>query len=157
MLPPSLPDHQEGRPVPGEPLSTANPTYLNSKVITTAQPIEHGATLQAGQTRFQFLLRAPSEGTDEKTYTLQFAAAEPETVIGSLDSLRGEVPGFFQTFPLSGVMRIGRSGRGILGLGGWGHAAQRRRLRIEGTGTAPAPGASPFGLDPSHPGGESRA
>src|SRR5262245_7459706 len=40
-----------------EALSPTSPTYLNGRPVTRPEPAEHGAFLQAGQTRFQFLLR----------------------------------------------------------------------------------------------------
>src|SRR5262245_35389311 len=40
-----------------EPLNAVNPTYLNGQPVTEPATVEHGDFLQAGQTRFQFLLR----------------------------------------------------------------------------------------------------
>src|ERR1043165_985584 len=50
-----------------EPLSPQNPTYYNNQPVTTPEPMEHGVVLQAGTTRWQFLLRAPEAGTKPKT------------------------------------------------------------------------------------------
>jgi ABC transport system ATP-binding/permease protein len=46
-----------------EALAPNNPTYCNGHPVQGRAPLEHGAVLQAGQTRFQFLLKPPGEGT----------------------------------------------------------------------------------------------
>ena len=40
-----------------EPLNARNLTYHNGRPVTAAEPVAHESLIQAGQTRFQFLLR----------------------------------------------------------------------------------------------------
>jgi ABC-type multidrug transport system ATPase subunit/pSer/pThr/pTyr-binding forkhead associated (FHA) protein len=88
-----------------EPLSPQNPTLLNGQAVTGAQPVEHAAILQAGRTRFQFLLHPLTDGALAKaaappppsTRTVLAASAPPPESLAE-----GHV------FPVTGVMVIGR-------------------------------------------------
>jgi ABC-type multidrug transport system ATPase subunit/pSer/pThr/pTyr-binding forkhead associated (FHA) protein len=93
-----------------EPLSPQNPTLLNGQAVAGAQPLEHAATLQAGRTRFQFLLRpltdatlgrtpAPPQPSPTRTVLAAPSASAPTPAEDLVSS---------QVFPLTGVMIIGR-------------------------------------------------
>jgi ABC-type multidrug transport system ATPase subunit len=88
-----------------EPLSPRNPTYRNGQPLTRPAPLEHGDALQAGQSRFQFLLRAAGDATVQKA--AEPPPPAPATLLGvpapAADALLEGV-----SFPLSGVMVIGR-------------------------------------------------
>lgn len=82
-----------------EPLNSLNPTFRNGVRVVKAELLEHGDTLQAGHTRFQFLLRpvaacAPAPLLDEPT-------VPGRTLSG--DDLLGDA-----VFPLAGAMLLGR-------------------------------------------------
>jgi ABC-type multidrug transport system ATPase subunit len=90
-----------------QPLNAANPTFLNGKALGKAGQLTHGAILQAGQTRFQFLLRAPGEQTSRS------AAAAPAPQPASQTVLQVAVPGAEDipegtVFQLAGTKIIGR-------------------------------------------------
>ena len=87
-----------------EALSPNNPTFCDGQRVMTRQPLEHGALLQAGNTRFQFLLRPAGEGTANAP---QKVPAMDQTVMGKLPSpvqpvLEREL------FPLGASSLIGR-------------------------------------------------
>ncbi|HEY7310887.1 MAG TPA: FHA domain-containing protein [Gemmataceae bacterium] len=87
-----------------EPLNALNPVYHNGRSVSKAEPLEHGAFLQAGQTRFQFLLRAAEAATASQASP---AALEPFTVMASSDST-GATDLERGVLPLAGEMLIGR-------------------------------------------------
>ncbi len=88
-----------------QPLSSANPTFHNGRPVTKPEALDHGAVLQAGQTRFQFLLGPPGQST------AQMAAAAPApsapaapTVAGSAQAGAEILPG--TVFPLAGATTL---------------------------------------------------
>jgi pSer/pThr/pTyr-binding forkhead associated (FHA) protein len=91
-----------------EPLSAQNPTYQDNEPVRHNQQLEHGAIIQAGQTRFQFLMHAPGDATSQKALQPPISDTVPSaTVIGTLAPgaeavLEGAV------FTLTGAMLIGR-------------------------------------------------
>jgi ABC-type multidrug transport system ATPase subunit len=90
-----------------QPLNAANPTYLNGQPLRRPGLLEHGAIVQAGQTRFQFLLKAPGEQTAGKASQIPVPQATSQTVLqtsvpGAEDFPEGTV------IPLSGTKVIGR-------------------------------------------------
>jgi ABC transport system ATP-binding/permease protein len=90
-----------------EPLNSLNPTYQNGLAVTTPQPLDHGDVLQAGQTRFQFLLQPAGPTTAHQAAHVQPIQPEPVTMMAgatpaTIDVLASTV------FALSGVMLIGR-------------------------------------------------
>src|SRR4051794_18389584 len=78
-----------------EPLSPQNPTYHNGQPVASPAPVEHGALLQAGQARFQFLLRPA--GADTARQVTSAAAVVPAAPAGA-ESLEAA------SFPLAGTM-----------------------------------------------------
>ena len=86
-----------------EPLTSASPTYFNGQPATKDEPLDHGAVLQAGQTRFQFLLKPAGGSTNSKAtealQTVKWTAGMPQPNAG-VDAV--------SVFSLSGVMIIGR-------------------------------------------------
>ena len=60
-----------------EALNSANPTYHNGQSVTKTEPVEHGAVLQAGPARFQFLLRPPGGDAARTTAVTAAVAASP--------------------------------------------------------------------------------
>ncbi len=60
-----------------EALNSANPTYHNGQPVTKTEPVEHGAVLQAGPARFQFLLRPPGGEAARTTAVTAAVAASP--------------------------------------------------------------------------------
>jgi ABC-type multidrug transport system ATPase subunit/ABC-type multidrug transport system permease subunit len=87
-----------------EPLNALNPVYHNGRAVTKAEPLDHGAFLQAGQTRFQFLLRAASAATASQTSS---AGPAPFTVQAS-SGPTGEAALERDIIPLAGEMLLGR-------------------------------------------------
>jgi ABC-type multidrug transport system ATPase subunit/pSer/pThr/pTyr-binding forkhead associated (FHA) protein len=89
-----------------EPLNSVNPTYLNGQPVTRPVPLEHGAVLQAGRTRFQFLLRPAGPGTAQQAVKSP-PLSEPATMrAGGGPASDATLGG--QHFPLTGLMVIGR-------------------------------------------------
>ncbi|HWG44796.1 MAG TPA: FHA domain-containing protein [Gemmataceae bacterium] len=90
-----------------EPLNSTNPTFHNGQPVTKSETIDHGALLQAGQTRFQFLIRPPAEGTMNKTANAAPPLLAPQTIVGVL-APAGDAVLENEVFPLKGAMLIGR-------------------------------------------------
>jgi ABC-type multidrug transport system ATPase subunit/pSer/pThr/pTyr-binding forkhead associated (FHA) protein len=90
-----------------EPLNERNPTYHNGQPVGNPEPVEHGSLIQAGQTRFQFLLRAPGDSTRKAASLPPPPAEDGETVVAGAGSVDADLPGL-SVFALSGVMIIGR-------------------------------------------------
>jgi ABC-type multidrug transport system ATPase subunit/pSer/pThr/pTyr-binding forkhead associated (FHA) protein/ABC-type multidrug transport system permease subunit len=89
-----------------ESLSTRNHTYHNGQPVTASEPLEHGAVLQAGLTRFQFLLQPPSDGTNLKAADAPAPPAPTLLSAGPAPSVDDALGA--STFPLAGAMLIGR-------------------------------------------------
>lgn len=89
-----------------EPLSAANPTYLNGKPIAQPERVEHGAILQAGRTRFQFLARPVGDSTAQQATGASRLPTDATRMAGSISSEAVEDQ---RSFTLSGVMVIGRA------------------------------------------------
>jgi ABC-type multidrug transport system ATPase subunit len=88
-----------------EPLSPTNPTYLNGRRLVKVAVLEHGAFLQAGALRFQFLLRPANAATAQPAEAAALTGSE--TIIAPSASGTEHLPGS-TVFPLSGMMLIGR-------------------------------------------------
>lgn len=91
-----------------EPLNTLNPTYCDGRPVTQPTRMEHGAVLQAGQTRFQFLLKPAGDSTASQAASAPSRIPEPALMTAAAgpkgnDVLAGTV------FSLAGVMIIGRA------------------------------------------------
>jgi ABC-type multidrug transport system ATPase subunit len=122
-----------------EPLSPKNPTYCNSQPVTQVQPVEHEAVLQAGNTRFQFLLRPAGERRVASAMRPSVPAVhipehppENATVVGQLGPLTEELLGS-AVFQLSGNTLIGREQRHVqIHLPHPGVSRRHARLVIEG-------------------------
>jgi ABC-type multidrug transport system ATPase subunit len=90
-----------------EPLNSLNPTYHNGKAVTQPEAVDHGAVLQAGQTRFQFLLGPLGEGTAKRAANPALVVPEAATVIAA--AVPGAAALLESTrFTLAGVMLMGR-------------------------------------------------
>ena len=89
-----------------EPLNAVNPTYHNGKPVTTPSPLAHGDFVQAGQTRFQFLLRPAGDGTQHKP--INIPQPESRTMMAGSSPATEEAILVGTAFPLSGVMVLGR-------------------------------------------------
>jgi ABC-type multidrug transport system ATPase subunit/pSer/pThr/pTyr-binding forkhead associated (FHA) protein len=89
-----------------EPLNSLNPTYCNGQPVTRLKPLEHGSILQAGQTRFQFLLQPADSGTAKRVATAG-PLLDAQTVVSRAAPAGDAVPDR-TVFPLSGVVLIGR-------------------------------------------------
>ena len=88
-----------------EALNAVNPTYLNGVPVEQPGSISHGDYLQAGQTRFQFLLRPAGKDTIQKAPPLPVAGQSGQgtaTLPGMGDPLEG------RTFPVGDGLVIGR-------------------------------------------------
>jgi ABC transport system ATP-binding/permease protein len=90
-----------------EPLNPRNPTYLNNRPLLKSEPVEHGASLQAGETRFQFLLSPVGGGK------ASVAPQAPQPFAKTMTMVRGPIDTADAVlectdFPLAGVMVIGR-------------------------------------------------
>ncbi len=87
-----------------EPLNSMNPTYANSQPVAKSEPMEHGAILQAGNSRFQFLLQPAGNSTTNR------AAQAPTESISKTVAVpsSGEEERIASEFSLAGVMLIGR-------------------------------------------------
>ncbi len=83
-----------------QPLNALNPTYVNGQPIIGAEALEHGALLQAGQTRFQFLLRAADADAGRVVSVKQVSA--PVSRPSPAEDAGTTV------FPITGAMTIGR-------------------------------------------------
>jgi ABC-type multidrug transport system ATPase subunit len=82
-----------------EPLQSLNPTYRDGRPVSQPEPLDHGAVLQAGNTRFQFLLCPAGDVTaSQAAAPVQAAAATPVDPSGSA----------LTAFQLTGDMLIGR-------------------------------------------------
>ena len=79
-----------------EPLSSENPTYLNGKRVTKPEAVAHGAYIQAGQTRFQFLIRPIAEVAGSA------GTRPPPLVKSDVAEARSDDPLAGMVFPLSG-------------------------------------------------------
>jgi ABC-type multidrug transport system ATPase subunit/pSer/pThr/pTyr-binding forkhead associated (FHA) protein len=90
-----------------ESLNARNPTYCNGRPVLRPEPLEHGVVLQAGRTRFQFLLRPAGDGTAQKAVPAAPPRAEGATLMADRSAV-GEAVLLADSFPLSGVTRIGR-------------------------------------------------
>jgi ABC transport system ATP-binding/permease protein len=90
-----------------ERLNAVNPTYLNGQATTASTPLEHGAFLQAGQTRFQFLLRPAGETTAHLVPKTPPPPLDAPTMMAGPSRTDDELLAG-TVFPLSGVMLIGR-------------------------------------------------
>jgi pSer/pThr/pTyr-binding forkhead associated (FHA) protein len=90
-----------------EPLSTRNPTYHNGRPVTVPEAVDHGSILQAGQTRFQFLLHAPREGLAPKVVNPPPLLADPPTIMAGLVPIGDDSLGTI-AFPWTGADLIGR-------------------------------------------------
>jgi ABC-type multidrug transport system ATPase subunit/pSer/pThr/pTyr-binding forkhead associated (FHA) protein len=91
-----------------ESLNEKNPTYLNGHPVAKSEPVEHGALLQAGQTRFQFLLHAAADGMPRSDATVMPSLTDGErTVMAGAGPMDDVLPGL-SIYVLSGVMLIGR-------------------------------------------------
>ncbi len=89
-----------------EALNSVNPTYLDGRPVPGIETVDHGAFLQAGQTRFQFLLRPPGEATTNKAPIARPPLDAPTIMAGpsrSADELLGGT-----VFPLAENTLIGR-------------------------------------------------
>jgi len=88
-----------------EALAAHNPTLCNGRPVVKRQALEHESLLQAGQSRFQFLLRPLTQSGVQKT---------PKTPMPALETIVGPVPSARDTalrtepIQLSGAMLIGR-------------------------------------------------
>jgi ABC transport system ATP-binding/permease protein len=98
-----------------EPLNPRNPTYLNNRPLLKLEPVDHGALLQAGDTRFQFLVRPAGVGAASVAPPARPPAAPPpipatRTIVrGPVDKIDDADASLECTdFPLAGVMVIGR-------------------------------------------------
>jgi ABC transport system ATP-binding/permease protein len=90
-----------------EPLTAQNPTYLNGRPATHREALEHGALVQAGNTRFQFLLRAQTDGQAAPPKAAAAQVPEPMTMLAAKDGAIEELVAV-NPFILSGSMVIGR-------------------------------------------------
>lgn len=71
-----------------EALAPRNPTYCNGAPVNGRQELQHGALIQAGQTRFQFLLRPPGDsGARPLPPPISAPPPEAQTVVGNLQML----------------------------------------------------------------------
>lgn len=89
-----------------EPLNSLNPTFLNGRTLARSEPIDHGAFLQAGQTRFQFLVGPAGETTAHQAAHPPPLIAPPTLIAPATPT--GDVALERDAFPLSGEMLIGR-------------------------------------------------
>jgi ABC-type multidrug transport system ATPase subunit/pSer/pThr/pTyr-binding forkhead associated (FHA) protein len=88
-------------------LNALNPTYHNGRPIINQERIEHGAVLQAGQTRFQFLLQPGGNSSAHQAVAVAVPLQQLATLMaGVLPAHVLRLPS--QVFPLSGEMIIGR-------------------------------------------------
>jgi ABC-type multidrug transport system ATPase subunit len=84
-----------------EPLAPHNPTWCNGRPVAGRLPLEHGAVLQAGQSRFQFLLRPLTEASAQR------AAAVPLETLPAPAAAAGTVLDG-RPIPVSGDLTLGR-------------------------------------------------
>ncbi|MGH7168785.1 MAG: FHA domain-containing protein, partial [Gemmataceae bacterium] len=87
-----------------EPLNAVNLTYLNGRAATKLEALEHGAIVQAGQMRFQFLLRAAGATTTSQASP---DALQQCTIMASAAPIR-DAALEREIIPLAGKMLIGR-------------------------------------------------
>jgi ABC-type multidrug transport system ATPase subunit/pSer/pThr/pTyr-binding forkhead associated (FHA) protein len=90
-----------------EPLNPRNPTYLNNRSLLKPEPVDHGALLQAGDTRFQFLLKAVGGGKAQVAPQAPPPFAATRTIVRG-PSEKEDASLDCTDFPLVGVMAIGR-------------------------------------------------
>jgi ABC-type multidrug transport system ATPase subunit/pSer/pThr/pTyr-binding forkhead associated (FHA) protein len=90
-----------------EPLNERNPTYHNGRPVTNPEPVDHGSVLQAGQTRFQFLLHAPGDSVPNPVTLVPSVFDDSRTVMAGAGPVDEELPGL-SVFVLKGTMVIGR-------------------------------------------------
>jgi ABC-type multidrug transport system ATPase subunit/pSer/pThr/pTyr-binding forkhead associated (FHA) protein len=89
-----------------EPLNSTNPTHLNGRPVAKSEPVAHGAFLQAGQTRFQFLSGPAGETTAQQAANPPPLIAPP-TIITAMTPA-GDAVLESDAFALSGEMLLGR-------------------------------------------------
>lgn len=112
-----------------EPLNALNPTFHNGQPVAKSEALEHGAFLQAGQTRFQFLLRAAGAATVSKAAP---PPLEQMTMLAAAAPV-GDVAIAEDAILLAGEMLIGREqGRVQVHLPHPQVSRQHARLRLQG-------------------------
>lgn len=90
-----------------EPLSERNPTFLDNQRVAKCDPLDHGALLRAGRTRFQFLLRAPGAETKEREAEVDTSPGAPQTMLSGAWSDEDDLQAP-DAFDVTGFVTIGR-------------------------------------------------